>query len=327
MVKLVCTEFDEFEEALSGVQGRYLLRTKPTTDWRLRIVDLGGVELMLGCEGAGNLYRGASKPGSFMFFFPLDPHHSSTVDGRSVDGRVCWMAPDVMFNMDARSPTKWLGIVISATHVLHRARLHEDEFNAEFLGRNTTVAADRKSLARLMWIARRLLHTDEKSPEILHAPAAERAARQELLDATFNIIFPVRAWEKQGRRTHDRTKVLQIALGLMEDLDGPDIDTDNLCAATGASERTLRNIFNDYLGMSPHQYLINHRIHVIRSAIRTAGPDETVTTICAKHGVWDFGRFAKQYKASFGILPSEALYGVRHWTRSQFRQRAVTADH
>ncbi|MFD1692393.1 helix-turn-helix domain-containing protein [Azotobacter chroococcum] len=78
---------------------------------------------------------------------------------------------------------------------------------------------------------------------------------------------------------------------------------EDLCVAAGASERTLRNVFNHYLGMSPHRYLMMHRLHTIRGAILQARPGDTITDICAQYGVWDFGRFAGHYRTYFGELP------------------------
>lgn len=54
-MQLICSEFDEFEEALYGVQGRYVLRTRQQRDWQLNVVDLNGVALMSGREGAGTV--------------------------------------------------------------------------------------------------------------------------------------------------------------------------------------------------------------------------------------------------------------------------------
>ncbi len=83
----------------------------------------------------------------------------------------------------------------------------------------------------------------------------------------------------------------------------------------GASERTVRNVFYEYMGMSPHRYLVKHRLHAIRSAIRSAGPEDTVTSICMRYGAWDTGRVATQYRRLFGMLPSEELQAVRIFRR------------
>jgi len=85
----------------------------------------------------------------------------------------------------------------------------------------------------------------------------------------------------------------------------------DLCQACSTSERTLRNLFTRYLGMSPHRYLMQHRLHAIRRAILHAQANETITDICARFGVWDFGRFAGLYRLYFGELPSQSLRSRR----------------
>lgn len=130
-----------------------------------------------------------------------------------------------------------------------------------------------------------------------------------VLDTAFRTVLPVATGAGQRRRSEDHKQMLHRALELLEKLEDTMIRTSDLCTAVGASERTVRNIFNDYLGMSPHRYLMTRRLHAIRSAIHHATPADTITSICARYGVWDFGRFAKLYKEHFGVLPSQDLYG------------------
>ena len=47
MYKVVTSQFEEFEDALRCVQGRFVLRSRKQTDWELRVVDLNGVSLSL----------------------------------------------------------------------------------------------------------------------------------------------------------------------------------------------------------------------------------------------------------------------------------------
>jgi AraC-like DNA-binding protein len=81
-----------------------------------------------------------------------------------------------------------------------------------------------------------------------------------------------------------------------------------ICAATGASERTLRNCCQEHLGMGPIRYRWLRRMQLARRALLQADPiDATVTGIAMDYGFWELGRFATEYRALFGELPSATL--------------------
>jgi AraC family ethanolamine operon transcriptional activator len=308
MLKLTCGEFDEFEEALYGVQGRYVLKSRQQRDWRLRVLDLKGVAIMAGREGAGTVYNGVGLPDYFNIFLPLSGHDVTAVGGNRFDKcTVGWMIPGAMFHIDATRPASWMTIAMSCELVLRWAAAHEDEFDPSLFRGNLVVRSSER-IAVLLWLVRRLFRVELDSPEELHAEAAEASARYELLDAVFALLLPVasrRVLHSKGYM--DYSRVLRIALDLIDSMSNTPLYTEDLCSATGASERTLRNVFKNHLGISPHQYLIGHRLRLIHAALKRAPPGETVTNVCARFGVWDFGRFAKQYREHFGVLPSQAL--------------------
>jgi AraC family transcriptional regulator, ethanolamine operon transcriptional activator len=308
MLKLTCSEFDEFEEALYGVQGRYVLKTQQQRDWRLRIVDLDGIAIMVGREGAGTVYNGTGLPDYFNIFLPLSWHEITVVNGNRFDkSTIGWMIPDAMFHIDASRPASWMTIAMSCELVLRWASLHEDEFDESLFRKNLVMHAGGR-IAMLICLVRRLFRVESESPEELHAPPAQASARSELLDAVFRLLLPMdnrRVLRTKGYIDHPR--VLRVALDLIDAMSNTPLYTEDLCAATGASERTLRNVFKTYLGISPHQYLMGHRLRSIHAALKRAPPGETVTGVCSRFGVWDFGRFAKQYRDYFGVLPSQSL--------------------
>ncbi|MGE7992996.1 helix-turn-helix domain-containing protein [Pseudomonas sp. NPDC089554] len=119
--------------------------------------------------------------------------------------------------------------------------------------------------------------------------------------------FLLRPRKPDGAVDAQHQRILQSALALVHGGTDLPLHLADLCKVCNTSERTLRNLFTRHLGMSPHRYLMLHRLHVIRGAILKARPGETLTDICARHGVWDFGRFAGQYQRQFGELPSQSL--------------------
>jgi AraC family ethanolamine operon transcriptional activator len=314
MVQLICSEFDEFEEALYGVQGRYVLRTRQQRDWQLNVVDLNGVALMSGREGAGTVYTGIGLPGYFNIFVPLTGHESTVVDGQAFNRRrVGWMVPNAMFHINAKSPASWLTVAMSCELVLRWAGVREDEFDFSVLQRNFVGNAQRH-LGPLLWLARRLFHIDAHAPHALHNDSAEHAARMEVLDVVFRMLLPVDPVNAAPRHHRDHKDILRRALELLDTLEIQSVYTEDICQATCASERTVRNVFNEYLGMSPHRYLMIRRLHAIRWAILHAAPEDTITTLCARFGVWDFGRFASLYRQYFGMLPAQSLKAARALT-------------
>ncbi|KQN54478.1 AraC family transcriptional regulator [Pseudomonas sp. Leaf48] len=314
-MQLICSEFDEFEEALYGVQGRYVLRTRQQRDWQLSVVDLDGVALMSGREGAGTVYSGIGLPGYFNIFLPLTGHESTVVDGHAFNRRrIGWMVPDAMFHINAKCPASWLTVAMSCESVLSWAAVREDEFDFCVLHRNFVGNAQR-NLGPLLWLARRLFHIEAHSPEVLHNEGAQEAARREVMDVVFRMLLPVDPLHAAPRHHRDHKEILKRALELLDTLQIQPVYTEDICQATCASERTVRNVFNEYLGMSPHRYLMIRRLHGIRDAIRHAGPEDTITSICARFGVWDFGRLASLYRQYFGVPPAQWLKAARALNR------------
>ncbi|MBB1520396.1 helix-turn-helix domain-containing protein [Aquipseudomonas guryensis] len=311
MSRLVCADFDEFEEALYGVEGHYVLRSRQQRDWRLRVVELDGVALMFGREGAGTVYSGIGLPGFFNIFLPLSRHECTVLGGQRLNPRLIgWMVPEAMFHIDASQPASWMTVAMSCELVLRWMQQHEDEFSPEILTHNVVCLAQ-QDLAPLVWLALRLLRIDHCAPQQLHTPAAENSARNELLDSLFRSLLPATPVQRSVAAQHSHPQILRRALELLDAMPDTPLHMADLCQACNTSERTLRNLFTRYLGMSPHRYLMQHRLHAIRRALLHAGPEETITELCARFGVWDFGRFAGLYRRYFGELPSQSLRSRR----------------
>lgn len=311
MSRLICAEFDEFEEALYGVEGHYVLRSRQQRDWRLRVVELNGVALMFGREGAGTVYSGIGLPGFFNIFLPLSRHECTVLSGQRMDHRLIgWMVPEAMFHIDASQPASWMTVAMSCELVLRWAQQHEDEFNPGILSHNL-VCLVQQDLAPLIWLALRLLRIDHCAPQELHTPAAEAAAQSELMDQVFRSLLPVTPRQRGNTARHDHQQILRCVLELLNAMPDAPLHMVDLCLASNTTERTLRNLFIRYLGMSPHRYLMQHRLHAIRRSILQAAPGDTITDICARFGVWDFGRFAGLYRRYFGELPSQSLRSRR----------------
>lgn len=79
-----------------------------------------------------------------------------------------------------------------------------------------------------------------------------------------------------------------------------------LCEQLGVSRRTLQYSFNEVTGLAPLDFVRAVRMNGVRRALR-AGPVEPVGTVAARFGFHHLPRFAAQYRAFFGELPSQTL--------------------
>jgi AraC-like DNA-binding protein len=81
-----------------------------------------------------------------------------------------------------------------------------------------------------------------------------------------------------------------------------------ICAALDTSERLLRACCRQHLRMGPSQYLRLRRMQQVHRALRGENPvTARVSEVAEQYGVRDLGRFATDYRALYGELPSATL--------------------
>ena len=87
----------------------------------------------------------------------------------------------------------------------------------------------------------------------------------------------------------------------------------DLCRASGASERRVRNAFYECYDMSPTAYLRLVALNEVRHALlEEPSTRDAVSRAASDAGFWHLSRFAGQYRALFGETPSETVsHGLR----------------
>jgi AraC-like DNA-binding protein len=79
----------------------------------------------------------------------------------------------------------------------------------------------------------------------------------------------------------------------------------DLTLASGVSARALYEGFRRFRATTPMAMLRTVRLEHVRADLQSAGPDAKIIDIAYKWGIAHLGRFAADYRARFGELPSE----------------------
>jgi len=126
------------------------------------------------------------------------------------------------------------------------------------------------------------------------------------LSAGLSGIADSRPQCSRSRRTH--YLIVQRVEQYMRANLRHDIYSNEMCAAAGVSERTLRYAFDDMLHISPNRYLSMLRLcTACRSLTLSDASRRSVKSVALSCGLWDLSRFADNYRRVFGELPRDTL--------------------
>jgi AraC-like DNA-binding protein len=162
-------------------------------------------------------------------------------------------------------------------------------------------------LNRLVGLHASARHLANATRDVLEHPEVSRALEHELIHAMVDCLAED-VESKIRRGWHHHTAIIKRFDDFLDaNADAP-LYLADICAAVGASRRTLHLCCEEHLGMSPLRYLWLRRMHLARHALIRADPaDTTVTQIAGAHGFWELGRFAVKYRRLFGEQPSATL--------------------
>lgn len=81
-----------------------------------------------------------------------------------------------------------------------------------------------------------------------------------------------------------------------------------ICTALGVSAQNLRICCEEQLGMSPSEYVQRRRMQLVHRALHNGSSDvASISAVARRYGFGSLGRFAADYRALFGELPSATL--------------------
>jgi len=110
----------------------------------------------------------------------------------------------------------------------------------------------------------------------------------------------------------NRDRAVRRTLELIEAHEREAISVADLCRVAGVSRRTLEYAYQERFGLPPKAYLMARRLDGVRSDLKHAAGDLSVTRTANRWGFHHLSQFAALYRRQFGERPSETLRGVGH---------------
>jgi AraC family ethanolamine operon transcriptional activator len=310
MVKTqVYRDFEAFAGEVRDVDVVMMLQNPRRHLWSINHINLPGMHIQLGRLGSGNIVEGQSWSNGYLLYLPLTNYCQYVANGTAIDKHgFMVLEPGSEFCVSTKDEHDWCTIFAPADKLADagyavEASSSSDKPACRVTRPDAQIANQFSALVRQTMVAAANCSTFETSP------AATCAAADALRIAS--LVLGKRQtgeWNTERRPKVPRQEIIRRCEAFLEERDGEPVLVGNLAAESGVSERTLRAAFNEYYGVGPVRYLQLRQLHRIRRVLREAGPDsESVTDVLARHGVWQFGRFAAQYRRLFGELPSETL--------------------
>jgi AraC family ethanolamine operon transcriptional activator len=114
-----------------------------------------------------------------------------------------------------------------------------------------------------------------------------------------------------GRPRADRAEIIRRSMEVIEVAPAMPPAAE-IARRIGVNDRTLLRTFQETFGVPTKRYLLLRELHNVRATLNAGAPDDaTLADVLARHGIWEFGRFAGRYRRHFGELPSETLRRTR----------------
>ena len=319
MTRTTFSDADDFADALNGVSGRYVPTRRAAGDWWVATASLGRLGVQQVQIGGGATWAGACEPGVISVAVPGTDPRDIRVNGHPLGPQsMLILHGGKSFTSSSPNVVRWAGVSVPVDYEGLDPGVTESALAID--GVQT-----QSELPRIASLGAFVLSVVDRVHEgAFEDAAAVRAAASQAISCVVRALESSAPLSDRhvGRPQFSRARVIGRALELIEASAGQPLFIEDLCRVTQVSERTLRNIFQEYFGVGPMRLLKVRQLREIRAALLCADPaHDTVTRVASRFGVWDFSLFARNYKALYGDSPSETL---RRPTRFGERRRDLS---
>ena len=176
----------------------------------------------------------------------------------------------------------------------------------------TVMVADLQRLDELRNCLLAIFDPASFEPSLLRYPQVQRAMSSAIIGHLAEVLQASNRAPLPTRSFAGRCQVVREATDYAMSNTAEPITVADLCEKLNISRRMLNYCFQDALDLNPVQYLRSLRLNGVRRDLRDPdGGGLQIRDVAAKWGFWHLPRFAAEYRALFGELPSETVRQTR----------------
>ncbi len=200
---------------------------------------------------------------------------------------------------------EFFNIELRLVQQLARELVGDERFRLRFTGRAPVSLA---AVRHWIQIARHVQHDLLGNPEAWANPLIRSDGLRALATATLQL-FPNNIDLAAAPAERAEPAAVRRAKRFIDDNLGENISAQDIANAARVSLRGLQAAFRRHAGESPTAYLRRARLDAAHADLVAAAPGTSVEQVARRWGFAHLGRFAHDYRVTFGQLPSATLRG------------------
>lgn len=305
---LTFAEPDQYQSALRAVRADVIVSGKGKFHARLTHVNFSRLWLQGGSDNLPRIARLANDPSRVPIFLQTVANQAPVViSGKEVSpSELVFFRRGATYINRSAGPNSWGAMSLDPDALATASRLiagHEVTFPPE----TYSMRPPPDLLARLTRLHQRAVQLADEAPERPGHPEVARSLEHDLVHLMVRCITDNSTSDERIGTSRHKTIIRRFEELVSANPYRP-LHLADVCAATGATERTLLRCCHDHLGMGPIRFLWLRRMNMVRAALaRADAMSSSVTEVATAHGFWELGRFAVSYRKIYGESPSQTL--------------------
>jgi AraC-like DNA-binding protein len=309
---LTFAEPDQYQSALRAVRADVIVSGKGKFHARLAHVTFSRLWIQSGSDNLPRVARLTNDPTRAPIFLHTNSSQAPVVmSGKEVSPSelVIFRSGETYINRSV-GPNSWGAMSLDPEALADAGRV--------IAGRELTFPPNTYStrpppelLGRLTYLHRRAVQLAAEAPDRLGHPEVARSVEHDLVHLMVRCITDNSGSDDRIGNFRHKAIIRKFEKLATANPHRP-LHLAEVCAATGATERTLLRCCHDQFGMGPIRFLWLRRMNMVRAALSRANAiSANVTQVATAHGFWELGRFAVSYRRIYGESPSRTLARAR----------------